>query len=103
MKSSPAPQRWSKALLSSLLFLSSFQIQKFVTQKSLLKKLVLRKFAAKTLVGRGRKIDRRGDWSTYRWTTGSRRCRGNNQIQIVRDVSVIAAVHLYGLRCSTQR
>jgi hypothetical protein len=32
-KSSSAPQRWLRAILFSLSFLSSFRIQKFITSK----------------------------------------------------------------------
>src|SRR5262245_48743582 len=49
-------------------------------------------------VGRSRKVDRRGQRRSDRRTAGSGRCRQNNQIQVVRNVSVVSRVGLHGLR-----
>src|SRR6266404_6357641 len=57
---------------------------------------------SRNLIGRSRKIDRRGDRRTYSRTACTRSCGGDNQIQVVRHVSVIGPVGLNGLRRSAQ-
>src|SRR5262249_25018815 len=49
-------------------------------------------------VGRSRKVDGRRQRRCYRRAAGSGRCRQNNQIQVVRNVSVVSRIGLHGLR-----